>query len=248
MVDKNTGAGLRGQSAGETAICTVGAAGNSLRYRGYDVVELAEQSTFYEVAHLILKGHLPNQNELDAYKAKIHAIRELPEALREVLEKIPADAHPGLHVLLCARGDALRRTGSDEAAAYYRRCVDHRRYQIGERHPATADALTRWGAALAETEREAEARVALTEAAEIYDEAGEADRAANEVAEREVLQAYLPEPLSPQELESLVASVIDEGGYETKKDMGAAIKGVMAKAGGRADGKSVSAVVGRLLN
>lgn len=44
MVDKNTGAGLRGQSAGETAICTVGAEGNSLRYRGYDVVELAEHS------------------------------------------------------------------------------------------------------------------------------------------------------------------------------------------------------------
>lgn len=87
-----------------------------------------------------------------------------------------------------------------------------------------------------------------TEAAEIYEEAGEADRAANEVAERSVLQSYLPEPLSPEELESLVTSVIEEGGYASKKDMGAAIKGVMAKAGGRADGKSVSAVVGRLLH
>ncbi len=87
-----------------------------------------------------------------------------------------------------------------------------------------------------------------TEAAEIYEEAGEAERAANEVAERTVLQSYLPEPLSAEELESLVTSVIEEGGYESKKDMGAAIKGVMAKAGGRADGKSVSAIVGRLLN
>ena len=66
-VKKNTGAGLRGQSAGETAICTVGAEGNSLRYRGYDVVELAEHSTFCEVAHLILKGELPTQSQLDDF-------------------------------------------------------------------------------------------------------------------------------------------------------------------------------------
>ena len=93
-IKKNSGAGLRGQSAGETAICTVGAAGNSLRYRGYDVVELAEQSSFYEVAHLILKGELPTQAELDAWKAKLKPLRVLPEALKEVLERIPADAHP----------------------------------------------------------------------------------------------------------------------------------------------------------
>ena len=46
-VTKNKGAGLRGQSAGRTAVCTVGAEGNSLRYRGFDVTELAEHSTFY---------------------------------------------------------------------------------------------------------------------------------------------------------------------------------------------------------
>jgi len=94
MVEKNTGAGLRGQSAGQTAVCTVGAEGNSLRYRGFDVVELAEQSTFYEVAHLLLKGHLPNAAELDAWKARLIGLRGLPLPLREVLERIPADAHP----------------------------------------------------------------------------------------------------------------------------------------------------------
>ena len=94
MADKNTGAGLRGQSAGETSICTVGAEGNSLRYRGFDVVELAEQSTFYETAYLILKGHLPTQDELDTWVAKLKGLRGLPQALREVLERIPADAHP----------------------------------------------------------------------------------------------------------------------------------------------------------
>jgi 2-methylcitrate synthase len=93
-VKKNAGAGLRGQSAGETAICTVGAEGNSLRYRGYDVVDLAENATFYETAYLILKGELPERGELDAWKTKLKGMRGLPQGLREVLERIPADAHP----------------------------------------------------------------------------------------------------------------------------------------------------------
>lgn len=93
-VKKNNGAGLRGQSAGQTAICTVGATGNSLRYRGYDVVELAEQATFYEVAFLILNGELPTPSELSEFKARSKAQRGLPGPLREVLERIPADNHP----------------------------------------------------------------------------------------------------------------------------------------------------------
>ena len=93
-VKKDSGAGLRGQSAGETAVCTVGAEGNSLRYRGYDVVELAEQSTFYEVAYMILQGSLPTPAELDPWKAKLKGLRGLPQPLKEVLERIPAGAHP----------------------------------------------------------------------------------------------------------------------------------------------------------
>ncbi len=94
MVKKNTGAGLRGQSAGETAVCTVGAEGNSLRYRGYSVEELAEQSTFNEVAYMVLKGELPNRDQLDSYVARLQGLRSLPAALCEVLERIPADTHP----------------------------------------------------------------------------------------------------------------------------------------------------------
>ncbi len=93
-VKKNSGAGLRGQSAGQTSICTVGAEGNSLKYRGYDVVDLAEQSTFYEVAWLLLKGELPTREQLTRWTTKLKALRTLPESLREVLERIPADAHP----------------------------------------------------------------------------------------------------------------------------------------------------------
>lgn len=88
------GAGLRGQVAGKTALSTVGVSGSGLTYRGYDVKDLAENCQFEEVAHLILKGKLPNQAELDAYKKKLKGLRGLPQALKEVLERIPADAHP----------------------------------------------------------------------------------------------------------------------------------------------------------
>lgn len=91
---KLSGAGLRGQSAGETALCTVGKEGTGLTYRGYDMKELAEKVSFEEVAHLLLKGELPNQAQLDAYKARLKSLRSLPQALKEVLERVPRDAHP----------------------------------------------------------------------------------------------------------------------------------------------------------
>lgn len=95
MVDKKlSGAGLRGQSAGETALCTVGKTGSGLTYRGYDIKELADKAQFEEVAYLLLYGKLPNQAELDAYKAKLKGMRALPDALKTVLEQIPANAHP----------------------------------------------------------------------------------------------------------------------------------------------------------
>jgi len=95
MVDKALGgAGLRGQIAGKTALATVGKSGSGLTYRGYDISDLAENCQFEEVAHLLLKGHLPAQAELDAYKAKLKTLRGLPQALKEVLERIPKDAHP----------------------------------------------------------------------------------------------------------------------------------------------------------
>ncbi|AMD01909.1 MULTISPECIES: bifunctional 2-methylcitrate synthase/citrate synthase [Halomonas] len=86
--------GLRGQSAGTTALCTVGKTGSGLTYRGFDVKELAEKARFEEVAYLLLKGKLPNQAELDAYITKLKGLRGLPEALKAVLEQIPANAHP----------------------------------------------------------------------------------------------------------------------------------------------------------
>ena len=95
MVDKALGgAGLRGQVAGETALCTVGKSGSGLTYCGYDISELADKVEFEEVSYLLSRGELPNQAELDAYKAKLKSLRGLPESLKTVLEAIPKDAHP----------------------------------------------------------------------------------------------------------------------------------------------------------
>ena len=91
---KLTGAGLRGQSAGETALCTVGKTGTGLTYRGYDISELADGATFEEVAYLILYGELPNKPQMAAYKAKLKKLRALPKSVRDVLEHIPKSAHP----------------------------------------------------------------------------------------------------------------------------------------------------------
>ncbi len=87
-------AGLRGVTAGRTAICSCGVEGMGLNYRGYDIIELADQSTFEEVAYLLLKGELPARAQLDAYKKKLAGLRDLPPALKDVLERIPAGAHP----------------------------------------------------------------------------------------------------------------------------------------------------------
>lgn len=89
-----TGAGLRGQIAGQTALCTVGKTGAGLTYRGYDVRELAAQCDFEEVAYLLFYGELPNAQQLADYKNRLKTLRDLPQALKEVLERIPASAHP----------------------------------------------------------------------------------------------------------------------------------------------------------
>jgi 2-methylcitrate synthase len=98
---------LSGVTAGNTALCTVGRSGNDLHYRGYDILELAEQTEFEEVAHLLVHGKLPNAAELRAYKDKLKALRGLPAAVKAALEQLPASAHPmdvmrtGVSVLGC---------------------------------------------------------------------------------------------------------------------------------------------------
>ena len=89
MVDKKLGgAGLRGQSAGETALCTVGKEGAGLTYRGYTIEDLAANAKFEEVAYMLLYGELPTQDVLSAYEARLMAMRDLPEALKKQLMQL----------------------------------------------------------------------------------------------------------------------------------------------------------------
>lgn len=94
MSEHRAATGLRGVSAGTTAIATVGAEGKGLRYRGYDVGELAGHACFEEVAFLLLYGELPDADGLDAYRRELVSLRALSQPLCEVLERIPGDAHP----------------------------------------------------------------------------------------------------------------------------------------------------------
>ncbi|OGA06136.1 MAG: 2-methylcitrate synthase [Betaproteobacteria bacterium RIFCSPLOWO2_02_FULL_64_12] len=85
---------LSGVTAGNTALCTVGRTGNDLHYRGYDILDFADEAEFEDVAYLLVHGRLPTAAELTAYKAKLKALRGLPANLKAALEWIPASAHP----------------------------------------------------------------------------------------------------------------------------------------------------------
>ena len=85
---------LSGVTAGNTALCTVGRTGNDLHYRGYDILDFADEAEFEEVAYLLVHGKLPNAAELAGYKAKLKALRGLPANLKSILELIPPSAHP----------------------------------------------------------------------------------------------------------------------------------------------------------
>jgi len=87
-------AGLAGVIAGRTAICTVGADGESLKYRGYDVGDLAERGSFEETAWLLLCGELPDEEDLRRFRARLVTLRALPAPLRSALEAMPPSSHP----------------------------------------------------------------------------------------------------------------------------------------------------------
>jgi 2-methylcitrate synthase len=103
---------LSGVTAGNTALCTVGKTGNDLHYRGYDILDIATECEFEEIAYLLVHEKLPNVAELAAYKAKLKALRVLPPAVSAVLENLPATSHPmdvlrtGVSALGCCMPEA----------------------------------------------------------------------------------------------------------------------------------------------
>ena len=85
---------LSGVVAGNTALCTVGRTGNDLHYRGYDILDIADSCEFEEIAYLLVHEKLPTPAELAAYKTKLKGLRDIPDPVREILERLPASAHP----------------------------------------------------------------------------------------------------------------------------------------------------------
>lgn len=89
---KNTG--LRGVTVADTKISYIDGENGILIYRGFRIEELAEQSTFTEIAFLLLNGHLPKESELERFERQLMQSRDLPGFVLESLEKFPKDADP----------------------------------------------------------------------------------------------------------------------------------------------------------
>ena len=81
------------------------------------------------------------------------------------------------------------------------------------------------------------------DSAQIYTDAGAAERAATETTEADLIETYLPAQLSDDELAALVAAVIADVGASSVRDMGAVMKEATARAGASADGKKLSTLV-----
>jgi uncharacterized protein YqeY len=102
------------------------------------------------------------------------------------------------------------------------------------------DAKLGKGDEVAVLQRERKKRV---EAAEAYENAGRAEQAAAERFEAELIEGYLPQQLSDEELGELVEGAIAEVGASEQRQMGQVMSALMPRVGGRADGKRVSAAV-----
>lgn len=81
--------GLVGVVVDKTKICSVDGKNGGLTYRGYDIQELVEKSTFEEVVYLLLFAHLPNQYELEEFKDRLIQERDIPDRILMILKNFP---------------------------------------------------------------------------------------------------------------------------------------------------------------
>jgi hypothetical protein len=135
-----------------------------------------------------------------------------------VLEQVQADVRTAM------------KAGERERAAALRMVVDS----------LQQDAKLGKGDEVAVLQRERKKRL---EAAAAYRDAGRSEQAEAEGFEAELIEGYLPEQLSDEELAELVATAVEETGASEQRQMGEVMSALMPKVGGRADGKRVSAAV-----
>ena len=117
--------GLEGIVATESTVCTVFGDEGRLIYRGYDIHDLADHSTFEETAYLLLNGDLPTRAQLKSFTAQIKASQKLDRVVLRIIKDAPAGANP-MHVLRTAVSAAVfvdPDRGDDSRAAEYRKAV-----------------------------------------------------------------------------------------------------------------------------
>jgi 2-methylcitrate synthase len=86
--------GLEGVVANESAICYVFGEEGRLIYRGYDINDLADHSTFEETAYLLLNGDLPTKEQLKGFTAELKAAQKIDRVVQRVIRDAPTDANP----------------------------------------------------------------------------------------------------------------------------------------------------------
>ena len=117
--------GLEGVVANQSAICYVFGEEGRLIYRGYDIHDLADHSTFEETAYLLLQGDLPTRAQLKAFTEAIKADQKLPKVVQRIIKDTPLTANP-MNVLRTAVSASVfvdPDKGDDSPAAEYRKAV-----------------------------------------------------------------------------------------------------------------------------
>ncbi len=117
--------GLEGVVANQSSICYVFGEEGRLIYRGYDIHDLADHSTFEETAYLLLRGDLPTRDQLGAFLAELKAAQKVPKVVQRVIKDAPLTAHPMnvLRTAVSASVFADADHGDESAAAEYRKAV-----------------------------------------------------------------------------------------------------------------------------
>jgi citrate synthase len=119
------GAGLRNVVAGQTALSTIDGERGVLTYRGINIHELAEHSTFEEIAYLLHRGALPNRTQLASFRQELARQRAVPDELLSVLRSLPRSAHPmvALRTLVSALGALDPDAGDERDEARHRKAL-----------------------------------------------------------------------------------------------------------------------------
>lgn len=94
MTETTYAKGLAGVIAAESTICKIDGDAGYLRYRGYSIQDLSENSNFGESSYLLLYGKLPSEAELAAFDAQVMSYRALPSFVIDMLKALPRDTHP----------------------------------------------------------------------------------------------------------------------------------------------------------